>query len=61
MVIEAGDESQISVVYENIPEGYEIRNQEGTLTIHHEGANFIWGMTLTETPKIHVTVPADVT
>lgn len=59
VIIEAWDSDQVSVVYENIPEGYEIRKQDSTLKIEHDGGNFFIGVSFTETPKIHVKVPAD--
>lgn len=58
LLVEAWDNDFISVEYENIPEDYEIYNDDGTLTIELDGGIFFWGTFFTETPKIHVSVPA---
>lgn len=59
LIVEVWDKDVVFVEYENIPEDYEIYNDDGTLTIEMEGSIFTWGVWLTETPKIHVSVPAD--
>lgn len=58
LTVEVWDGDAVSVVYENIPEDYEIYVDNGTLTIEREGGIFIWGTSFTETPKIQVQVPA---
>lgn len=58
LVIEAWEKDSVSVVYENIPESYEIYNDEGTLKIEKEDTVFFWGTSFTKTPKIYVSVPA---
>lgn len=58
IIVEVWDNDFISVEYENIPENYEIYNDDGTLTIEREGGIFLWGTTYTEKQKIHVSVPA---
>lgn len=58
VIVEAWENDYISVVYENIPEDYEIYNDNGTLIIELDGNFFSWGIAFTETPKIHVSVPA---
>lgn len=58
-VMKAWEQDYISVEYENVPEDYEFKNDNGTLKIRHDGGVFWFGMNLTETPKITVYVPAD--
>lgn len=57
VILEVWDNDFISVEYENIPEDYEIYNDNGTLVIERDGGIFFWGTSFTETPKIHVSVP----
>ena len=59
--LEAWENDFISVEYENIPEDYEIYNDNGTLTIELDGGVFFFGVSFTETPKIRVSVPANQT
>lgn len=59
VIVETWDSDRISVVYENILEGYEINKEGDTLRIEYDGGNFFIGTSFTETPKIHVSVPAN--
>jgi len=42
------------VVYENIPETYEIRNRQGVLEIERKENYFIWNSMFEKTPKIRI-------
>lgn len=59
LIVEVWDSNSISVDYENIPEEYKIYNDNGTLVIEREDTVFFWGVSFTETPKIHISVPAE--
>jgi len=60
LIVEAWDNTSVSVVYENIPEEYEIVVDDKTLNIEKEDRITFFGITsFMETPKIHVSVPAD--
>jgi len=58
LIIETWDSDSVSVVYENIPEEYEIFVDDKTLVIEKEGKIVVWGVSFTKTPKIYVKVPA---
>lgn len=57
--IETWDAEEISVIYENIPEEYEIYNQQGTLVVERKGGIFFWSGVFEKTPKIKICVPAN--
>lgn len=59
LILEVWDNDYISVSYENIPEDYEIYNDNGALNIEWDGGFFVWGVSFKEIPKIHVSVPAE--
>ncbi len=61
LIVETWNNDFISVVYENIPEEYEIFVDDKTLVVEREDSFVLWGTILKETPKIHVSVPADKT
>ena len=59
LIVEVADSDVILVEYENIPVEYEFFIDDETLVIDREDSiNFIWNVSFTETPKIHVSVPA---
>lgn len=59
LVVEVWDGENILVEYENIPVEYEFFIDDETLVIDREGGiSFIWNVSYTETPKLHVSVPA---
>jgi len=57
LIVEAWEKEEISVVYENIPEEYEIYNNNGELVIEREDGFIFWGISLRQTPKIYVNIP----
>lgn len=61
LIVETWNNDFISVVYENIPEEYEIFVDDKTLVVEREDSFVLWGTIFKETPKIHVSVPADKT
>ena len=58
LLVEAWELDYICVVYENIPETYEIRNRQGVLEIERKENYFIWNSMFEKTPKIRICVPA---
>ncbi len=59
LIVEVWDSDVIFVEYENIPVEYEFFVDDETLVIDREDRiNFVWNVSFTETPKIHVSVPA---
>lgn len=58
LLVEAWESEDISVVYENIPETYEIQNRQGVLEIERKEDIFIWNSMIEKTPKIKICVPA---
>ncbi len=57
LVIDTWAQDQILVVYENIPETYEIYSNDGTLVIEKEDGIFLWGTFTSNNTKINITVP----
>lgn len=58
LLVEVWESEDISVVYENIPETYEIQNRQGVLEIERKEDIFIWNSMIEKTPKIKICVPA---
>lgn len=59
LIVEVWDRDEIYVEYENIPVEYEFFVDDETLVIDKEDRiNFIWNVSITEMPKIHVSVPS---
>ena len=59
LIVEVSDGDVIYVEYENIPVEYEFYIDDETLVIDKEDRiNFVWNVSFTEMPKIHVSVPA---
>lgn len=59
LIVDVYDGEAISVEYENIPVEYEFYVDDETLVIDREDRiNFIWNISYTEMPKIHVSVPS---
>ena len=57
LVVTTWEKDEVSVVYENIPEEYEVYNDGGTLVIEREDSFVLWGISFKETPKVTVNVP----
>ena len=59
LIVEVTDSDVILVEYENIPVEYDFFVEDDTLVIDREDRiNFVWNVSFTEMPKIHVSVPA---
>ena len=61
IIVEVWDNEEISVVYEDIPEEYEIYIDNGELVIEREDGLVFWGFTFNQAPKIYVSVPKEKT
>ena len=59
LILEVWEKEEISIMYENISEEYEIYNDGGTLVIERDDNFVFWEDSFTKTPKIHVSVPMD--
>lgn len=59
LIVEVWENDDIFVEYENIPVDYKFYIEDETLVIKRkDNISFVWNVSLHETPKLHVSVPA---